>query len=136
MYKILDKELIEQKHFDEKQYRKIKKNLIAKIAEARIDELSEKFYLKNINLKKFLEEIDVIFLEINDQNHFSCFNGVYEKSFSFNNKYMIRILKKPSKEQIMDKADNIAQFGWKKEAIPITKVSGSYISKIFKAIFS
>ena len=136
IHKVLDKELIEEKYFNDQQYRKIKKNLITKIAEARIVELSEKFYLKNINLKKLLEKIDVIFLEINDQQHFSCFNDVYEKSFAFNNKYKIRTLKKPSIEQIINKANNIVQFGWKKEAIPITRVSRSYISRIFRAIFS
>ena len=87
-------------------------------------------------MKKFLEEIDVIFIEINDQNHFSCFNDMYEKSFSSKNKYKIRILKKPETEQIINKANNIAQFGWKKEAIPIPKVSGSYISRMFRAIFN
>ena len=133
---VLDRELIEEKYFNGQQYRKIKKNLIAKIAEARILELSEKFYLKNINLKKPLEKIDVIFLEINDQKHFSCFSDVYEKSFGFNNKYMIRTLKKPSIEHIINKANNIVQFGWKTEAIPIPRVSESYISRIFRAIFS
>jgi hypothetical protein len=83
-----------------------------------------------------LQEIDVIFLEINDQQHVSCFNDLYEKSFASNDRYKIRILKKPGIEQIINKADNIAQFGWKKEAIPITKVSGSYISRIFRAFFS
>tara|TARA_A100001015_G_scaffold249151_1_gene286946 strand:+ start:2153 stop:3346 length:1194 start_codon:yes stop_codon:yes gene_type:complete len=136
IHKVLDKDLIEEKYFNEQQYRKIKKNLIAKIAKARIDELSEKFYLKNINLKKFLEKIDVIYLEINDQQHFSCFNDLYEKSFALNNKYNIGILKKPGIEKIINKADNIVQFGWKKEAIPITNVPGSYISRIFRAIFS
>ena len=136
IYKVLDKELIEEKYFNNHQYRKIKKNLIANIAEARINELSEKFYSKNINLNKFLKEIDVIFLEINDQHHLSCFNDLYEKSFASNNRYKIRILKKLGIEQIVSKADNIVQFGWKKEAIPVTKVSGSYISKIFRAIFS
>ena len=136
IYKVLDKELIEEKYFNDQQYRKIKKDLIVKIAEARIDELSNKFYLKNINLKKILDKIDVIFLEINDQQHFSCFNELYEKSFAYNNKYKIRLLKKPAIEQIINKAENIVQFGWKKEAIPITRVSGSYISRIFKAIFS
>ena len=72
IYKISDKELLEEKYFNSQQYRKIKKVLIAKIAEARIDELTEKFYLKNINFKRLLERTDVIFLEINDQHHYSC----------------------------------------------------------------
>ena len=67
--KIADEELLEEKHFYNQRYRKIKKSLIAKIAEARIDELSEKLYSKNINLKKFLNKLNVIFLEIGDQQH-------------------------------------------------------------------
>ncbi len=46
IYEVSDKELIEEKYFESQQYRKIKKNLILKISEARIDEFSEKFYLK------------------------------------------------------------------------------------------
>ena len=55
--------------------------MITKIADARISELSEKFYLNNINLKIPLEKINVIFLEINDQQNLSCFDKVYEKVF-------------------------------------------------------
>ena len=135
IYKISDKELLEEKYFNNQQYRKIKKVLIAKIAEARIDELTEKFYLKNINLKRLLERTDVIFLEINDQHHYSCFNQAYEKSFSFKNKYEVKMLKSPEIEQIINKADNIVQFGWKKEAIPVTKSKKSFITRIFQEIF-
>ncbi len=136
IYKISDNELLEEKYFNNQQYRKIKKILIAKIAESRINELSEKFYLKNINFKKLLNEIEIIFLEINDQQHLNCFNNLYEKSLALNSRCKIKILKKYDIDQIIDKADNIVQFGWKKEAIPITKVTGSYISRIFRAIFS
>ena len=135
IYKILDKELLEKKYFNSQQYRQIKKNFIAKIAEARIEEFSEKFYFKNINLKKILEKISVIFLEINDQKHLSCFSHMYKKNFSFNNKYEIKIVKKPKIEQIINKADNIVQFGWKKEAIPIIKSKKSFIKRIFQEIF-
>lgn len=135
IHKISDKELLEEKYFKNQQYRKIKKNLIAKIAKARIYELSEKFYLKNINLKKILEKIDVIFLEINDQKHFDCFNDVYEKSFSFNKRYEVKIVKKPEIEEITSKADNITQFGWKKEAIAVIKSKKSLITRIFQEIF-
>ena len=134
--KISDNEFLEEKYFNNQQYRKIKKNLIAKIAEARIDELAEKFYLKNINLKKNLETTSVIFLEINDQQHFSCFNQAYEKSFAFKNKYDVRILKKPEIDQILNKADNIIQFGWKKEVIPVTNLKKTIFSRFFEKIFS
>ena len=135
IYKISDKELLEEKYFNIQQYRKIKKNLIAKIAEARIDELSEKLYLRNINFKKVLEKIEVIFLEINDQQHFSCFHHAYEQSFGFKNKYKLSIVKKPEIELIINKADNLVQFGWKKEAIPVTISKKSFITRIFQEIF-
>ena len=135
IFKISEKELLEEKYFDKQQYRKVKKNLIAKIAKARIDELSEKFYLKNINFKNFLEEVDVIFLEINDQQHLRCLKNAYEKSFAFNNKYEVRIVKKPEIEKIINKANNIVQFGWKKEAIPVTISKKSIITRIFQEIF-
>ena len=91
--------------------------------------------MKNINLKKYLETTSEIFLEINDQQHFSCFNYAYEKSFAFKNKYKVRIVRKPETEQIIIKADNIVEFGWKKEAVPVTKTRKSLITRIFQAIF-
>ena len=135
IYKTSDKEFLEEKFFKIQHYRKIKKNFIAKIAEARIIELTEKFYLKNINLKNLLKGTDVIFLEISDQQHLSCFYQAYEKSFALKNKYKVNIIKKPKIEQIINKADNIVQFGWKREAIPVTKPKKSLIARVFQKIF-
>ncbi len=133
--KISDKELLEEKYFNNQQYRKIKKNLIAKIAEARINELSEKLHSKNINLKKLIGKTNVIFLEINAPYHLTCFKYEYEKSFAFNNQYEVKIKMKPDIEQIVNKADNIVQFGWKKEAIPVTKSKKTLLKRIFQEIF-
>ena len=132
---ISDKELLEEKYFNNQHYRKIKKNLIAKIAEARINELSEKLHSKNINLKKLIGKTNVIFLEINAPNHLTCFKYEYEKSFAFNDQYEVKIKKKPDIEQIVNKADNIVQFGWKKEAIPVTKSKKTFLKRIFQEIF-
>lgn len=135
IYKISEKELLEKKYFNNNQYRKIKKNIIAKIADARIDELAEKFYLKNINLKKLLKKGHIIFLEISDQQHFACFNQAYEKNFISNNNHKVIIIKKPEIEEIINKADSIVQYGWKNEAIPITKSKNSLIKRFFQEIF-
>ena len=91
--------------------------------------------MRNINFKKVLEKIEVIFLEINDQQHFSCFHHAYEQSFGFKNKYKLSIVKKPEIELIINKADNLVQFGWKKEAIPVTISKKSFITRIFQEIF-
>ena len=43
--------------------------------------------------------------------------------------------KKPKIEEIINKADNIVQFGWKKEAIPVTVSKKSFVTRIFQEIF-
>ena len=74
-------------------------------------------------------------MEISDQKHLSCFHHAYEKSFAFKNKYKVKIIKKPEIDLIINKADNIVQFGWKKEAIPVTISKKSIITRIFQEIF-
>ena len=133
--KFSDLDLLEEKYFSNKQYRKIKKKLIAKIAEARINELCELYYLKNINLKKLLKEVSVIFLEIDDQQHAMCFSEIYKKNFKSNNIREVITIKKPALEEFINKASNIVQFGWKKEVIPFTKNHRSLITRIFQSLF-
>ena len=135
LYETTENDLLEEKYFNKHQYRKIKKKLIAKIAEARIDELFEKFYLKNVNLKKILKKFHVIFLEISDQQHFKYFNQAYKKNFISNNRHKFKIVKKLEVAQIINKADSIVQYGWKKEAIPVTKSKNSFIKRFFQEIF-
>ena len=119
--KVSDTEFVEKKYFSHQQYRKIKKNLILKIAEARIKELGELIYLKNINFKNATKEEKVIFLEFNDNKHQRCFEKVYTNCFALNNKFDIRVIKDLDLESFVDTASKIDQFGWKKEAIPIIK---------------
>ena len=128
-------EVLEKEYFSNQVYRKIKKSLILEIAEARIKELSELYYLKNINLKKSIKSVKVIFLEINDQQYCECFNDVFQKSFAFNNSFEIKIIKKIEIDEIILKANNLVQFGWKKEAIPITLPKKSFLARIFQEIF-
>ena len=45
------------------------------------------------------------------------------------------MVEKPEIEQIVNKADNIVQFGWAKEAIPVAKSKKSFIKRIFQEIF-
>ncbi len=134
--KRLDSELLEKKYFNDNQYRKIKKSLILEIAEARIKEFSEILYHHNVNFKKFLEKVNVIYLEIEDQRHTNCFQESYLNNFSSENKFLVKLIKKPELVDLIDAAYKITQFGWKKEAIPITKETGSFITRFFRTIFS
>ena len=134
--KLFFDELLEEKYFINQQYRKIKKKLILEIAEARIQEICKIFYLKNINLKKKIEEIEVIFLDVDDLNHFKCFHNTYKNNFALNNTYGIKFVRKLSVEEIANKAINIVQFGWNKEVIPFTKSKKSIIARVFQQIFN
>ena len=134
--KTFDSELLEKKYFNDNQYRKIKKSLILEIANARIKEFSEILYDHNVNFKKFLEKVNVIYLEIEDQKHTNCFQESYLNNFSSGNKFLVKVIKKPELVDLIDAAYKITQFGWKKEAIPITKETGSFITRFFRTIFS
>ena len=65
-YEIPETELIEKNFFKDSGYRKIKKKLILEIAEARINELKNIIYFKNINFGRSLNKVKTIFLEITD----------------------------------------------------------------------
>ena len=134
--KISKLDLLEEKYFKNVQYRKIKKKLIDEIADARINELRDLFYLKNINLKKSLNNVKNIILEIDDQQNINCFRGTYENSFSLNNMYEVKILEKILIDEIAKKASNIVHFGWKKEAVPFINPRKSLISRLFEQLFS
>ena len=66
------------------QYRKIKKKLISDISEARIKEISEIIYRKNINVKNHSNKKKVVFIEIEDKKLLKCFNEIFIKYFSAN----------------------------------------------------
>ena len=73
---------------------------------------------------------------MDDQEHLDCFKNIYTKLFSSKKKFQVNIIKKIGSENLIEAAYKITQFGWKKEAIPITRETGSYIARIFRTIFS
>ena len=135
LHNISESELLEKEYFNNQQFRKIKKKLICNIAEARINEIKNLLYYKNVNIEKILNKVKVIFLEVNDHRHLQCFKETYDYSFASDNKFQIKFSKKPDDEVALEMANKIAQFGWKTEAIPITKPRKSLITRIFHEIF-
>tara|TARA_B100000035_G_scaffold222849_1_gene191483 strand:+ start:323 stop:1522 length:1200 start_codon:yes stop_codon:yes gene_type:complete len=135
IHKVLDNELLEKEYFINKSFRNIKKNLILRIAEARIKELVEYLIYNNVNFKKSLADVKIIFLEIADIQQLECFKDTYIKLFSQKKKFEINILKDQNDAEMIETAHNIVQFGWKKEAIPVVSKPKSLISRIFQHIF-
>ena len=127
-------EIIEKEFFTDN-YRKIKKKLIYEIALARIQEISELIIFKNINLKYYNKVSKNIFLVIDRQTQFKGLNKIFEFAFSLNNKLDLNIIADSSEDNLIKTTNNLVQYGWKKEAIPIALSKKSIFRRFFEAIF-
>ena len=134
--KNLENELIEERFFDNQNFKKIKKKLITDIAQARIQEIAEIILLENINVKNFLKKNPVIFLNINDLSNFKCFESIYKESFSKKSEKEIIIIKNLNIEETYESAYQLVQYGWKKEAVPIVQDKKSLIARFFDLFFN
>ena len=128
--------LIEKNFFHNKNYIKIKKKLLLEIAEARIQELIEIVVTKNVNLTSFHKKNNLFFLKINDESHFQCFKDTYEFILSKNNNLIVKFIENTSTEDFFNSVNKLVNFGWKKEAIPITQRKKSIIAKFFEVFFN
>ncbi len=135
IHEVLETDILEKKFFNGQQFRKIKKKLIFTIAEARIEELMDLFILKNINFLKFKEKVQSVYLSIIDKSQMQCLGETYKNKLSDKNRFEIKIHQKPNIDEIAEAALRITQFGWQKEAIPVTNKPRSLIAKIFQTIF-
>ena len=131
----LEQDYVEQKFFKNNNYRKIKKKLISQIAEARIKELAEILVIKNTNVSFLLKKKAPIFLQVNDKSHEKCFKNVYINCFSKNKYFDLKLIYSHTIETLFKNANEIVQFGWKKEAVPVVHEKRSMIAKIFDIFF-
>ena len=131
---IPEEELIEHNFFNNNNYRKIKKKLIYNIALARIKEISEIIFYKNINFQKYNIAFNNIFLEIDHNLKFKCLNEMFKTVFSLDGSNKIVFINF-SNENMLDTAYKLVHFGWKKEAIPIFKIKKSFIAEVFGRLF-
>ena len=127
-----ESELFEEKYFIEGNYRKIKKKLVIDIAKARIEEIINIIFNRNINIK-FLKKNSIrIYLSIEDEVIFSNFKENFRSYFSHNKTNLIKDL---NIDKMILNASYLSTYGWKKEAIPITQTKNSLITRIFKSLF-
>jgi cell division protein FtsA len=132
---IPENELIEKEYFEENNYIKIKKKLIYQIALARAQEISELIIHKNINFKYYSKSVKIVFLEIISKNISFNLKQILKTCLCSNDKFDIRSLDSLSSEEMLETLNKIVHFGWKKEAIPITKAKKSIITRFFDTIF-
>ena len=133
--KISDEEFVEAGFFGEENYKKIKKKLIYQIAFSRIKEISELMLFKNINLKHYNNLSKVVFFKLNSKLQLKSLGKMYKTIFSMGPNLDFRFLDNLSKESMLNTANKLAHFGWRKEAIPVTQTKKSLIRKLFDAIF-
>jgi len=128
-------ELVEKNFFEDNNYRKISKKLIIDIAKARIEELLEIILFENINTKFFLAKRISIFLKINDPLIFQKFSYSFKLFFSKKDNCNLNIIDNDELENFYNNANDIVQFGWKKEAVPIILEKRSILARLFNFLF-
>ncbi len=129
---VSDKEFFEEKYFDGKNNRKVRKKLIIDIVKARIEEINDIIFNKNINIKTLKKNNIAIYLTIEDKNILHNFKENFISFFSHNKTFIVEDY---NLDKIALIAAQLSVYGWKKEAIPITQTKNSLISRIFKTLF-
>ncbi len=132
---LLEEDLIEEKFFHNNNYRKIKKKLIYEIALARVNEIFELILLKNINFNYYNKFSKNIYLKIADKSHYKTFREIYETTFSNNSLNKLFFQDSLTSESMMNSVYKLVHFGWKKEAIPVSRYKKSIINRFFDKIF-
>ena len=118
---ILDDELLEQSFFEDSNYKKIKKKLIHDVAIARIQELLEILLFENVNLKFYNKLQKNIFFETKNDLQFKSIEEIFKKVFLSRENVNFNLIDNFSNESMLITANKLTQFGWKKEAIPVTQ---------------
>ncbi len=132
---LLGDELIEKKFFKEDNYIKIKKKLIYEIALARINEILDIIVFKNINFKYNKKILKNFFFESNLLLDFKYFEEIFKKVILDTKNYKLILIDNLSDKSIVNSANKIVHFGWKKEAIPVSQSRKSLIARFFDKIF-
>ena len=121
--------------FKKSNFRKIKKQLFHDIATARIHEILELIFYKNINLVEFLKDNKKIFLTIYDKIIYDSFKQTFIKFNKTKNLHDLELIKKNEKKDLIENINKLVQFGWKSEAVPIVNEKKSIITKLFDLLF-
>ncbi len=132
---IPEDELVEKNFFINDNYRKIKKKLIYEIMLARVIEISEIIVFKNVNLQYSINSLKNIFLELNNEFKHQNLKEVFENTFFIKGFTHIKFTEESSNESLLNTANRLVHFGWKREAIPTSKIKKSLIGRFFEAIF-
>ena len=130
-----ENEILEENYFTKGNFRKIRKKLISDIADARINEIIDIIFNKNINIEFLKKNKIKIYLTIKDKQIFENFKESFKSYFSKNSNFEIYFINDFETDELIMNIANLSIYGWKKEAIPTTKLKNSLITRIFKSLF-
>ncbi len=133
--KIHEDEYINKEFFINETYRKIKKKLIYDIVLARIEEVSNIIFFKNINFEYYKKLSTNIFLEFDDKLTSEFLKKSFKETFSKNGEFITILMDDLSTQSTLKTVNKIVHFGWKSEAIPISQSKKSLIARFFETIF-
>ena len=132
------KELIDKKYFYDKPYRKISISHIKEIMLARLNELLDLIFIKNINIKNLKKNIENCFIFIEDQNinvnlRQNLFDYLIEKEKM--KKFQIKETTQNDEFLKCNLAAKLINDGWQNEVLPLIQPKKSLISRVFISLF-
>ncbi|MBD1172326.1 hypothetical protein IDG78_02140 [Pelagibacterales bacterium SAG-MED05] len=130
-----ENEILEDNYFTKGSFRKIRKKLILDIANARINEIVDIIFNNNINIKSLKRNKFKIYLTIKDKQILENFKESFKSYFLKNSNFEIYLINDSEIDESIMNVVNLSIYGWKKEAIPTTKIKNSLITRIFKSLF-
>ncbi len=136
--KEFSEELLEKKYFNNKNFRKISILHIKEIMLARLNELLDIIFIKNINIKNLKTNIESCFIFIED-------HGIYIKlkknlcdyliKKEKTKKFLIKEMTQNDEYLRCNLAAKLINGGWQNEVLPLIQPKKSLISKVFTSLF-
>ena len=127
---------VEKLFFSTSPYRKIKHKLILDIISARLDELIEICFEKNLNLIYFKKSNENIYIIIEEFEYFKNIQFALKKNKLVNQEFIFgNSIENVSLFGLNGTAELMGR-GWEKEAIPVIQSKKSLISSFFYKLFS
>ena len=96
----------------------------------------EIFIFKNINFKYYSNISKNISLEIDEGIELKGLNQIFKTIFSKNGDFVLNLNNDLSNENLLNTANKLVHFGWKKEVIPTRQTKKTLIGRLFEAIFN
>ena len=91
--------------------------------------------MAELGFKYFNDISKDIFFEFDSGYKFKSLREIYSKIFSLNGLLNVVFIEDISNENILNSANKLVHFGWKKEAIPVSKSKKSLIARFFDMLF-